>query len=367
MVDRHRALEGPLGAISGKELNWNAHKSQNTMGEFLSLEDLAPMAMQQIEALAMDGLKVQSNIEEDEAPYTLSAFSLDDQVDGKDMPHTVKGVTGVHLHKGSKALAQTSSSEGGKNGLMDMAIGLDEWMLLDAGYYDEVDMNKDTMAIMAAHHANHQELALVANEDKKKRKENAKARWGCMGNTVTIAMLVQLRDPLKNNEAVGVPMMAFVQAERMVKPPKLKVGRNVSLKGNTEEDEAESRKEEVIPQFKMIGAHMAGLKAPEEEEEEKQTKKKLAWGNEKQQQTGSRWLLANGMSKNTKTHHPLLTSKSSKAPTAPSKVKVNKGESLWSISSRVNGSGSKWKDMLKLNPHIRSPDVIYENQTIRTR
>ena len=43
-----------------------------------------------------------------------------------------------------------------------------------------------------------------------------------------------------------------------------------SLKGNTEEDEAESRKEEVIPQFKMIGVHMAGLKAPEEEEEEKE-------------------------------------------------------------------------------------------------
>ena len=172
MDDRRRALEGPLGAISGKELNWNAQKSQNMLGEFLSLEDLAPMAMQQIEALAMDGLKVQSNVEEDEAPYTLSAFSLDDQADGKDMPNTVKGVTGVHLHKGSKALAQTSSNEGGKNGLMDMAIGLDEWMLLDAGLYDEVDMNKDTMAIMAAHHANHQELALVANEDKKKRKEN---------------------------------------------------------------------------------------------------------------------------------------------------------------------------------------------------
>ena len=74
-------------------------------------------------------------------------------------------------------------------------------------------------------------LGSIKKSNKKKRKENAKARWGCMGNTVTIAMLVQLRDPLKNNEAVGVPMMAFVQAERMVKPPKLKVGRNVSLNG----------------------------------------------------------------------------------------------------------------------------------------
>lgn len=363
-----RALEGPLG--SNKELSWNdlkaKHSSQNIIDDFISLEDLAPMAMQQIEALAMDGLKIQSDIVEDDAPYALNAFSLDGQPGGKDLSAgnaTLKGVTGVHLLKGAKASAETSGGDGG-NGLMDMAISLDEWMLLDAGLYDEAETTKDTMAIMAAHHAIHQDIVLTGGGDDEKRKKrqssrNMGGRWGCMGNTLTIAMLVQLRDPLKNNEAVGAPMMAFVQAERMVKPPKLKVGRNVSMKGNSEDEEAESSPQE--PQFKITGVHMAGLKTSQEE-------KKTGWGNQKQQQTGSRWLIANGMSKNTKNHHPLLTSKSSTmASTSSGKVKVNKGESLWSISARVHGSGSKWKEMLKLNPHIRNPDVIYENQTLRTK
>lgn len=351
---------------SRKELSRNDRKSrpplQNIADDFVTLEDIAPMAMQQIEALAMDGLKIQSDVAEDEAPFTLNAFSLDGQPGGMDLSAGsahVKGVTGVHLSKGAKASAETSGDGG--NGPMGMAISLDEWMLLDAGLYDETETTKDTLAIMAAHHAAHQEMVLAGGGDDDKRKKrqgfkNTGARWGCMGNTLTIAMLVQLRDPLKNNEAVGAPMMAFVQAERMMKPPKMKVGRNVSMKGNSEDEEAGSGSEE--PQFKITGVHMAGLKDSEEE-------KKIGWGNQKQLQSGSRWLIANGMSKNTKVQaRPMLASKASvTSPGSSAKANnANKGESLWSLSTRALSSGLKWKDKLRLNSHSRNPDVIVQGK-----
>lgn len=362
-----RALEGSSGIKSvTKGTSWNDQKfglpSNDGNGECVSLEDLAPMAIQQIEALAMEGLKIQSDMTEDEAPYALNTFSMESQAGVGDVSRqpsmgTLKGVTGVHLLKGAKVPAETS---GGGSGLMDMAISLDEWMLLDAGLYDETETKKDTLAIMAAHHAVHQELVHSGDDEKsrggrKRQASSSKGTWGCMGNTLTIAMLVQLRDPLRNNEAIGAPMMAFVQAERMVMPPKPRVGKTVSMKGNSEVEEADSEPEQ---QFKITGVHLAGLKAPQED-------KKPGWGSQKQQQTGSRWLIANGMSKSSKSH-PLLKSKPTTAPTS-GKVKVKQGESLWSISARVHGSGSKWKDIMKLNPHIRNPDVIYENQTIRTK
>ena len=37
-----------------------------------------------------------------------------------------------------------------------------------------------------------------------------------MGDKLTLAMLVQLRDPLRNYEPVGQPMLAMVQAERVL-------------------------------------------------------------------------------------------------------------------------------------------------------
>lgn len=368
--NRH-ALTGSSGGIPlARETSWNDKKfdvpSNDNNEDFVSLEDLAPMAMQQIEALAVDGLKIQADMSEDDAPYALNAFSVENQGGVEDVSRrasigTLKGVTGVHLLKGAKVPAETS---GGGSGLMDMAVTLDEWMLLDAGMYDEAETKKDTLAIMAAHHAVHQQL-VAHGGDKEESTRDGRQRsskgsgWGCMGNTLTIAMLVQLRDPLRNNEAVGAPMMAFVQAERMFKPPKPKVGRTVSMKGNSEDEEADSQPDsQPETQFKITGIHMAGLKAPPDQ-------KKIGWGSQKQQQTGSRWLIANGMSKNAKSH-PLLKA-NNPVTQSSGRVKVKPGESLWSISARVHGTGSKWKDLMKLNPHIRNPDVIYENQSLRTK
>ncbi|KAK8980094.1 hypothetical protein V6N11_061311 [Hibiscus sabdariffa] len=184
--------------------------------------------------------------------------------------------------------------------------------------------------------------------------------------------MVQLHDPIRNYEPVGAPMLALIQVERIFVPPKPKIYRTVSaLRNDNQEgdDDSESTmhkevkedgikeenasQEEEIPQFRITEVHVAGLKT--------ELGKKKLWGTKNQQQSGSRWLLANGMGKSNK--HPLLKSKAPKSST-PSTTKVQPGDTLWSISSRIHGTGAKWKELAALNPHIRNPNVIFPNETI---
>ncbi|KAI6679695.1 hypothetical protein NL676_033576 [Syzygium grande] len=113
-----------------------------------------------------------------------------------------------------------------------------------------------------------------------------------------------------------------------------------------------------FPQYKITEVHVAGLKTDP-------GKRKL-WGSANQQQSGSRWLVANGMGKSNK--HPFLKSKiASSKSTAPATTKAQPGDTLWSISSRVHGTGAKWKELATLNPHIRNPNIILPNEIIRLR
>eukprot|EP00249_Psilotum_nudum_P018713 c26929_g1_i2 orf=651-4022(-) len=340
------------------------HNGMGAFDECVFLDDLAPLAMQNIEALAMDGLKIQTDMAEDEAPSYLDAAAwgaLDDlkrrEEGGIGM---LQGVAGVHfLDKVSSGKEISKHSEG----LLQMAITLDDWAKLDAGVLDESEVSDKTLAVLAAHNANHRNLLIATDKNDRNKGSHGRSSqrqtssFGVMGNTLMIAMLVQLRDPFRNNEPVGAPMMALVQAERVVIPPKPKVGKRVSTSGNSEEDEeAKQLTEQVVqepPQFKITGVHMSGLRTGEDD-------KKVSWGSQKQKQSGSRWLIAQGMAKTAK--HPLLKSKP-----MPSKTKVKPGDTLWSISSRVHGTGQKWREVAALNPHIRNPDVIFTNDTIRTR
>jgi len=232
-----------------------------------------------------------------------------------------------------------------------MAVSLDEWMRLDAGVCGENEPEEQTLAIIAAHNTayNKRDKPIVS-----KKQKDTNASTGYMGHTITLAMLVQLRNPLRSNEPVGAPMMALVQAERVIVPPKPKLGRRItSLPGrriNEEEDDEDVRP----PRFKIVGVTVAGLKTSPSSP----ARKTEAWSNRKQLQAGSRWLVAQGMQKATKAHPALK----SKAP----QVKVQPGDSLWSISARVHGSGAKWRDLARLNPHIRNPDIIFPDTSIRT-
>ncbi|KAL1531344.1 protein PLASTID MOVEMENT IMPAIRED 1-RELATED 1-like [Salvia divinorum] len=344
--------------------------------EYVSLEDLAPLAMDKIEALSVEGLRIQSGMSDDGAPSNISAQSIGEFSALKGKTVDVGGSIGLD---GSCGLQLLDIKDNGEDvdGLMSLSLTLDEWMKLDSGEIDDDDLASErTSRILAAHHAT--SLNHFRGRSKGEKRRGRSRKYGLLGDNFTVALMVQLRDPVRDYEPVGTPMLALIQVERVFIPPKPRIYNTVSMwrssddeddkptKGGAKEDnvaekqtEDKSNEEEQIPQYKITEVHVAGLKA-------EQGKKKL-WGSANQQQSGSRWLLANGMGKKNK--HPLMKSKGApkSSASAPTSTTVQPGETLWSISSRVHGSGAKWKELAELNPHIRNPNVILPNETIRLR
>ncbi|XP_027368749.1 protein PLASTID MOVEMENT IMPAIRED 1-RELATED 1-like [Abrus precatorius] len=315
-----RRLEGTLtGGLKSGKLN-SSWVGNERGSEFVSLEDLTPLAMDKIEALSLEGLRIQSGMSEEDAPSNIIAQSFGDLLDIKDNSDDVDGIMGLSLT-------------------------LDEWMRLDSGDIDDIDNIRKSPG----------------------------SKGGLLGNNFTVALMVQLRDPLRNYYHVGAPMLALIQVERVFVPPKQKIYTCVSEAGNNNDEddecervasvemkankEEENAEEESIPQFRIAEVHVAGLKTVPH-------RKKL-WGTPCQQQSGSRWLIANGMGKSNK--NPLLKSKAASNSSAQATTKVQSGDTLWSISSCIYGTGTKWKELVALNPHIRNPNIIIPNKTIRIR
>ncbi|KAJ0799640.1 putative NT-type C2 domain, protein PLASTID MOVEMENT IMPAIRED 1 [Helianthus annuus] len=333
--------------------------------EYVSLEDLAPLAMNKIEALSIEGLRIQSGMSDKDAPSNISPQSIGEisALEGKRV--NFDGSLGLEGAGGLQLLDVKNSSGGGGgggndddvDGIMGLSVTLDEWMRLDAGEIDDGDeISERTSRILAAHHASDLMRARIGKKGSKK--------GGLLGNNFTVALMVQLRDPLRNFEPVGTPMLALVQVERVFVPPKPKVYSSIfsSWKKPEEKEEVDEVKVEekkeafieekevcveesvLVPQFKITEVHVAGVKT------EPESKKKSLWGsNAKQQQAGSRWLVANGMGKNAK--HPLMKSKVGGGAD-------KSGGSLWSISSKGKGKG-------KVDPPERNPNVIIPNETVK--
>ncbi|XP_031122147.1 protein PLASTID MOVEMENT IMPAIRED 1 [Ipomoea triloba] len=130
------------------------------------------------------------------------------------------------------------------------------------------------------------------------------------GSTENIAIfvVVQLRDPLRQYEAVGGPMIALIQAAHADMGP-----------DNYDEEK----------RFKVATLHVGGLRV-------KSGGKKNVWDTEKQRLTAMQWLIAYGLGKMGK----------------KGKHQATKGQELiWSISSRI--MADMW-----LKP-IRNPDVKF--------
>ncbi|KAG2718030.1 hypothetical protein I3760_03G202300 [Carya illinoinensis] len=343
-----------------------------TGSEYVSLEDLAPLAMHKIEALSMEGLRIQSGMSDEDAPVNISAQPSGEisALQGKGI--NISGSLGLD---GAAGLQLLDIKDGGDDvdGLIGLSLSLDEWMRLDSGEIEDEDrISERTSKILAAHHANSLDLIRGGSKGERRRGKGSSKKCGLLGNNFTVALMVQLRDPLRNYEQVGAPMLALIQVERVFLPPKPKIYSTVPLVRNIdkEDDESESSvketKEEIkeaktteeeVPQFRIAEVHVAGLKT--------EPGKKKLWGSSTQQQSGSRWLLANGMGKSNK--HPFMKSKSVAKSAVPATTKVQPGDTLWSISSRVHGTGTKWKELAALNPHIRNPNIILPNETIRLR
>ncbi|RAL51134.1 hypothetical protein DM860_005490 [Cuscuta australis] len=373
----------------------NLHEYEpNTIGnkvdtEYLSLEDVAPLATDKIESLLIEGLRIQSDMSNEDAPSNLTPQPAFEGMVSLGGPTGLEGAGGLHLLDMKNACEDGNDND--VDGLMGLSLSLDEWMRLDSGeVYDDDEISERTSKLLAAHHANSMDLIRGGS---KGRGKGRKKSFGLLSNNFTVALMVQLRDPLRDYEPVGRPMLALVQVEREFLPPKPRIYCSVSeLRSNNgdgddgeklegEEECGSVKKEETvvteqeeqnIPQYKITEVHVAGLNTEEcnnnNNNNNKTTTKKKLWGTTTQQQSGSRWLLANGMGKKNK--HPLMKTKaggggSRAAALPPASTTVQPGETLWSVSSRVYGSGSKWKEIAALNPHIRNPNVIFPGKTVR--
>lgn len=337
--------------------------------EYVSLEDLAPLAMDKIEALSVEGLRIQSGLSDEDAPSNISSQSIGEFSALKGKTVHVDGSIGLDGTGGLKLLDVKDSGED-VDGLMGLALTLDEWMKLDSGEIDDDDLvSERTSKILAAHHATSLDMFRGRSKGEKRRGKGRK--HGLLGNSFTVALMVQLRDPLRDYEPVGTPMLALIQVERLFVPPKPKIYSTVSvLRNSTEEKEEEETMvgkkedvleqpkedtiaEELIPQFKITEVHVAGLKT--------EPGKKKLWGSTNQQQSGSRWLLANGMGKKNKLPimKPKTVAKSSSSAAPMTKATAQPGDALWSVSSPVRGTGAKWKEHVAQKRHIRNPNVVF--------
>lgn len=355
---------------SGQKRGESSEFRKEIDSEFVSLEDLAPLAMDKIEALSIEGLRIQSGMSDEEAPLNITPQSFGEisALEGKRV--NLGGSLGLEGAGGLQLLDIKESGDDDVDGLMSLSLTLDEWLRIDSGEIDDEDgISERTSKILAAHHASDL-IRERSKADKKRGKGSGGRKCGLLGNNFTVALLVQLRDSLRNYEPVGTPMLALIQVERVFVPPKPKFYITVSdLRNKTEEDEdiktepakkediIEETKEEGVTQFKITEVHVAGLKT--------EPGKNKSWGSAAQQQSGSRWLVANGMGKGKKA--PVVKSKTVAKSALPATVTAQPGDTLWSISARVLGNRGKWKELAKLNPHIRNPNVILPNETIKLR
>ncbi|KAL2942917.1 Protein PLASTID MOVEMENT IMPAIRED 1-RELATED 1 [Bienertia sinuspersici] len=345
----------------------SSFSSDEVNSEFVSLEEFAPLAMDKIETLSVEGLRIQSDMSDEEAPLNINAQSINElsAIDGKRTTST--GFMGFEGAAGLQLLNLKDNGVDGDDGLMGLSLTLNEWMKLDSGEIEEEQLSERTSKLLAAHHAKSMNLKYMGRKGEGKHGKGSSRKCGLLGDNFTVSLMVQLRDPLRNYEPVGTPMLALIQVERVFIPPKPKIYCRVSdARDNSDEDDLESidreekklepekekpQEEELVPQYKISEVHVSGLK--------NEPGKKKLWGNAAQQQSGSRWLLANGMGKGNKNPSvkPRIATKSS----LPTTVTSQPRDALWSISARFRGSGGIWKQSAALNPHSRNPNVILPN------
>ncbi|KAF5740978.1 Plastid movement impaired1 [Tripterygium wilfordii] len=209
---------------------WNVNENP------LRAEEILAFSLQKIEAMAVQALKVQADMSEEEAPFDVSPLGEK----GHDRP-------------------------------LDSAVPVEDWI---------------------------KKYSLITPQ-----KEVGEP-------TIFLAVVVQLRDPLRRYEAVGGPVVALIHASY----------------ANTKVDKYDEEK-----RFKVTSAHIGGLKVST-------GGRKNIWVSERQRLTAIQWLVAYGVGKAGKKGNTVLS----------------RGQDLlWSISSRV--MADMW---LK---EMRNPDIRFAN------
>ncbi|XP_073046380.1 protein PLASTID MOVEMENT IMPAIRED 1 [Primulina eburnea] len=206
--------------------------------EPLTVDEILAFSMQKIENMTVEGLKIQADIAEEDAPFDVSPLDAKTSAaDGKVFTH-----------------------------LLESAIPIEDW---------------------------------IKQKNVKGSDDDAP--------TITMFVVVQLRDPVRQYEAVGGPMIALIHAPCISKP-------SYSYEEN---------------KYKVTSLQVGGIKM-------RTSGSKNMWDDEKQRLTSLQWIVAYGLGKAGKKAKQFA----SKGP-----------DILWSISSRV--MADMW-----LKP-IRNPDVKF--------
>ncbi|XP_071737063.1 protein PLASTID MOVEMENT IMPAIRED 1-RELATED 1-like isoform X2 [Rutidosis leptorrhynchoides] len=228
---------------------WLLHKSEveetqtkiccEIDSEYVSIDNIIPLAIEKIQYLLIEGLRIQSRMSTEDPPSTIN-------------------------------VASTSNNR--VDELFDMSISLNELIKSDS----------TNLGIL---------------------------------NNFTLGLQMLLRDPLRDYEPVGIPMLALVQVEKST---------SVELT------------------FKVNEVHVTGFKADPQ----------------KKQHSGSRWLHSSGMTGKQK-RYPLTKSTALMRSSILSKNKMKHEDTLWSLSSYVHGEVPKWKELSGLSLYVRNPDIIF--------
>ncbi|XWS56310.1 hypothetical protein CRYUN_Cryun09bG0075000 [Craigia yunnanensis] len=215
---------------------WNVNENP------LTAEEILAFSLQKIEGMAVEALKVQAEMAEEEAPFDVSAI-------------IGKTVTGSGKDQDQPLVS---------------AIPLENWIKNYSLFSSEAQLGDP--------------------------------------ETLMLAVVVQLRDPLRRYEAVGGPVLALIHAT------------GADTKANKYDEEK---------RFKVTSLHIGGLKV-------RTAGKRNIWDTERHRLTAMQWLVAYGLGKSGRKGKPVVS---------------REKDMFWSVSSRI--TVDMW---LKT---MRNPDVKF--------
>lgn len=342
------------------EFNCNYLTDEGMSLDTVSLEAIGPMAVNKIESLLIEGLRVQSGMLYEEAPSYI-------RLQHAKMPSVGSRRANWNWFPKSERVAKVQLEDGGEighddHGLMGLSITLDQWLRLDSGIIEGDQNSEQVLKILQVHHSKITELhdggLKNAMEDQVK---TFGRKHGLLGNQLTVAFMIQLRNPLRNYEQVGAPMLVLTQVERVHMhvmqqddrnfQDKKEKGKETLLNETSGEFLEDMNTENESPGFgfKIREIHLSGVLT--------KSGRRQHWGTATQQQSGIRWLLASGMTSTVK--HSTSTSKAIVLSSPLFTKKLLNEDTLWSIScvNSIMGTNSKLRPVE--NVHIRNPDIIF--------
>ncbi|XWS72408.1 hypothetical protein CRYUN_Cryun02cG0037400 [Craigia yunnanensis] len=320
----------------------------------VSLENLAPSAMNRIQALALEGLRIQCGMSDENAPSSVSPFSSSNMSFITEKDSNFGKFLSLEGAAGSQSPDFRDDADY-VNRLMGLSITLDEWLRLDAGIIgDEDHISDQKIQILEAYQAKCIDLVNGILTKHVNLCKTSGRKHGLLGNNFTLAVMVLLRDPLRNYEPVGTSMIALIQVERA--SVLLEQGIYSTVPEGDQEENLESEegeeKGEGTPFFKITEVHLSGLNTEPD--------KQHLWGTKAQHQSGTRWLLASGTANTNK--NTFSKSKAIVRFYPPVMRKMQAGNVLWSLTSNVHEAGTSWKELADLGPHSRNPNVIFQTK-----